>query len=213
MNEPVLVCAAVEAELAAWHPRVAAMDHAAHLRIGGQDVLAVPLGIGPVEAAVGAVLALQRFRPRLAILTGTCGALPGSGLARGTVVAVERARLTTADVAAGLSYVPGPDIEATADPGLLRRLRDRGVPAVACATAAAITSDAERASLLGKAGYAVEHMEAAGFLRAAARCGVPAACVLGIANEVGPDASAQWRAHGAAAAAAALSLVEKLIEA
>lgn len=211
MESPILVCAAVADELAAWHPRVSVMDHAAHLRLAGHDVLAVPVGVGPVEAALGAALAMQRFRPRMAILAGTCGAFPGTGLAVGDVVVVESAALTSSDAAAGLSYVPGSPIPATPDPELLGRLRERGLRSAACATAVAITVDPGHVRALAGQGFAVEHLEAAGFLRAAARCAVPAACVLGVANEVGPGAHEAWKANAPAAAAAALAAVEALL--
>src|SRR3954452_8565662 len=116
--DPVLVCAAVEEELAALGTRVSAMDHAGHRRVGSVDVLAVPIGIGPVEAALGAHMALTRFRPRCAFLVGTCGALPGSGLEIGRVVSVERALFTSGAAAAGLAYIPGARTPAAADADL-----------------------------------------------------------------------------------------------
>jgi len=52
----------VEEELAALGTRVAQMDHAGHRRVHGVDVLAVPVGIGPVEAVPKA---LRQARVRL----------------------------------------------------------------------------------------------------------------------------------------------------
>ena len=49
------------------------------------------------------------------------------------------------------------------------------------------------------------------FLLAASRCGVPAACVLGIANMVGPDAHESWRRNATSASASAVAVVEKWI--
>lgn len=191
----ILLCAAVEAELAALGPLQPGVRTAA-------------IGIGPVEAAFGAAEALSLDGIECAILLGTCGALPGSGLGIGEAVVVERSVLTSSDAAAGLAYVPGPmQREARADEALVARL---GLPLrrVGCATVVAITRDAAHAAAeASHTGCEVEHLEAYAFLRAAERAGVPALCVLGVSNDVGPEAHAQWLAHGDEAAAAAVRAV------
>lgn len=194
----ILLCAAVDDELLPFRTRLASE--------AGVNFSA--LGVGPVEAALGAAEALAA-RPRLALLVGTCGAFPGVGLQVGRVVVVERSVLTTSDVGAGRSYVPGPaQIVAHADAALVEALAAAGLPRVGCATVPAVTRDAASAESLAKAsGMEVEHLEAHAFLRAAERLFVPAACVLGIANRVGPTAHEEWKenaAHAAAAVADAL---------
>lgn len=202
----LLVCAAVEEELAALLPRLERSGAVWSGSIDGVEIRAAAVGIGPVEAALGTASLLAE-RPDAALLVGTCGAYPGAGLSVGATVVVETSLLTASDAAAGLSYLPdacgGP---ARAHPALVAAL---GAPAAVAVTAVAITRDAARARLLASAtGAAVEHMEAFGFLRAAERAAVPAACLLGIANEVGPRAHEEWKARGATAAAAA---IERLV--
>lgn len=205
MNATLLLCSAVEDELAALLPSLTRAGGCWQGRLGRLPVLARAVGVGPVEAALGSARALEAG-PAAAIFVGTCGAFPGTGIAIGAPVVIERAVLTAADAAAGLSYIPAPAQRvAAADPALCAALGGRRAGA---ATVVAITRDATRAAQLRDAtSCETEHLEAYAFLRAAELAGVPAACVLGVANEVGPDAHAQWRANGAAAAAAAMELV------
>lgn len=164
-----------------------------------------PIGIGPVEAALGASELFFGGTFDLAVLLGTCGALPGSGLSIGDVVAVERSVLTSSDAAAGFSYVPGPMQGAVfSDRPLLDELAP-GLRRVGCATVVAITRDRGHAEAEAQAtGCQIEHLEAHAFLRAAERANVPAVAILGVANHVGPDAHREWLAHGDRAAAAAV---------
>ena len=73
-----------------------------------------------------------------------------------------------------------------------------------------VTADDEEARRLASLGR-VEQLEAFAVLRVAASLGLPAIGVYAIANPVGRDGSAAWRAHRAqaeeAAAAAAASLL------
>lgn len=198
-----LLCAAVDAELASLLPRLDSLRDRTGLRV---EVASI--GIGPVEAALGAAEALASVRPAAAILLGTCGALPGSGLSIGDAVVVQRSILTSSDAAAGFAYIPAPmQREALADEALLSRLALR-LPGVSCATVVAITHDQGHAEAEARhTGCQVEHLEAYAFLRAAERAGVPALCVLGVANDVGPDAHTQWRQFGDLAASAAVEAV------
>ena len=206
MNAPLLLCSAVDDELASLLPSLSRDGDGWRGRFGATSVVARAGGVGPEEAALGSARALEATRPSAAIFLGTCGAFPGTGLGIGAAVVVERSLLTAADAAAGLSYVPGPaQLVARADAALCAALGGRRVGA---ATVVAITRDAERAAQLRDAtGCETEHLEAYAFLRAAELAGVPAACVLGVANEVGPRAHAEWLANGAVAAAAAIELV------
>lgn len=198
----LLICAAVDEELAAL-PR----------GLGSREgVCVAALGIGPVEAALGASEAFAAGRYDAAILLGTCGALPGSGLAIGDVVAVERSVLTSSDAAAGFAYVPTPmQKDVFADGGLLDALAS-GIRRVGCATVVAITRDLAHAEAEARAtGCQIEHLEAHAFLRAAERAGVPALALLGVANHVGPNAHREWREHGDRAAAAAVEVLARAL--
>ncbi len=208
--ENLLICAAVEFELARLLPALRREEGAWRGLLGRLQVEALPIGIGPVDAALGAASALAR-RPDTAIFVGSCGAFPGSALPIGSAVVVERSVLTASDAAAGLSYVPGPaQVEARGDAALCAALAAGGAPLVGAATVVAITRDAGRAAQLQRfTGCETEHLEAFSFLRAAAAAGVPAACVLGVSNEVGPLAHEQWKAHGDEAAAAAIAVLQQ----
>jgi nucleoside phosphorylase len=167
--------------------------------VDGVEVTAGPIGIGPVEAALGASSLLRAVRPERAVFVGTCGAFVGTGLAIGDVVEAQRSLLASAAAAAGFAYVPAP-MQREA-----RSTWDLGARKVACATTAAITSTAEHAAQLARStGCEVEHLEAHAFLRACEEAGVPAACLLGVSNLVGPDAHEQWKANAAAATEATI---------
>lgn len=192
----VWVCAAVEDELASLLPGLRAEGGAWRGEIDGVAVCAAPIGVGPVEAALGTARLLTGALADAAILVGTCGAFPDSGLRIGEVALVGSSRLTASDAAAGLSYIPAPAAgEVGADPTLLGAVASAtGLRPLPSATVVAITKDGSRsAALAAETGAAVEHMEAFGFLRAAQLAGVPAACLLGVANDVGPDGHAQWK--------------------
>ncbi|AKU89860.1 hypothetical protein [Vulgatibacter incomptus] len=209
----LLVCAAVKEELDALLPLLEADEAGWSGSIGGVGVLARTLGVGPVEAALGAAAALAERPVSGAILVGTCGAFPGSGLGIGSVAVIERSLLTSSDAGAGLAYVPGPAAGlARSSPALIEALSMGGLPRVGCATVVAITRDGDHAAALGRAsGCEVEHLEAHGFLRAAERAGVPAACLLGVANDVGPLGHEQWKRHAREASAAAVAALERVL--
>lgn len=190
----ILLCAAVEDELLPFRERLA----------GAPGLRFEAIGVGPVEAALGASASMAS-RPSLALLVGTCGAFPGAGLEVGQAVLIERSLLSASDVGAGRSYIPEPaQVLSRADAALVGELAERGLPRVGCVTVPAITRDLESAEALARhSGMEVEHLEAHAFLRAAERAAVPAACILGIANFVGPTAHEAWKENAAAASAAA----------
>lgn len=213
----LLVCAAIEAELEALLPALGSGGRLPDRRVEmeGWLVRAAAVGVGPVESALGTA-ALLREPMDAAILVGTCGAFAGSALPIGAVTLVDRALLTSSDAAAGLAYVPGPAAAAChADPRLVEEVRAHtGLAPATCATVVAITKDAAHAAALAeRTGAAVEHMEAFGFLRAAERAGVPATCLLGVANDVGPDGHEQWKLHAGLASAAAIEALRAFLRA
>lgn len=165
------------------------------------------LGVGLVAAATSTARLLAERRaagrlPARVVLVGTAGAYPG-GPAVGAVVTARRVGQGSGTAALGLGYVPmAPEpVDAVALDGL---------PAVDVLTCIAITTDP---ALVARhaAAWQVEHMEAFGVAWACARAGVPFSAALGIANEVGPDAHAQWRANRAAVEAAAVEAVARAL--
>ncbi|HEY7956407.1 MAG TPA: hypothetical protein VII38_13985 [Polyangia bacterium] len=197
-----LVVAAYEPELAGLRQRLAAPI--AEGRIGLRAI-----GIGLVDAAAGAERALYERSPARVILIGTAGALPGA-LAVGAVVVARAARLVVRPV----EYAPGPMAQrAEADRGLAEALAAHlEAPLVEVASPVGITSDDDEAARLAQT-CAVEQLECFALLRAAERAKVPATAVLAIANRVGKNAAAEWRAHRVAAEAAAQDALSRALAA
>jgi nucleoside phosphorylase len=183
------------------------------------------VGVGLVEAALGAAAAFARHEPDRAVLIGTAGLLPGATPRLGppAAILVREACLADAAVASGRAYFPPPlpvrislkipDRRATSH-GRVRAARPARPSPSAPPTAAAsvacppgITrSTAVARSLAQHTGAALENLEVFAVARAAERAGVPLTVVLGVSNRVGPNSHAEWRDHAAAAAASACDL-------
>ena len=168
------------------------------------------VGVGMVHAALGAARAAAPSgpaRPDLAILVGTCGAYPSSGLRVGHVVEA------TGHVLADGAALEG---RAALVDAMLQRLDatatlGAGTPALV-ATTLGITTDDGLAALIGRrTGAAVEHLEAFAVASAFAAAGVPLAVVLGVANAVGGQGRAEWRQHHRAAGVAAVTAVRRAL--
>jgi futalosine hydrolase len=170
--------------LAAFLPELAALD-ASYAR--------ATVGVGLVEAALGAAAVLAEQKPRHVIMLGTVGAYPSSGLTIGDVVAAERAILAAASgalVDAMPSSAPASPID--------------GARAVVVATTLSITTEDDVARAIEKrTGAHVEHLEAFAVARACVQAGVKFSAVFGVANTVGARGRDEWRANHESAAAAA----------
>jgi len=164
------------------------------------------VGVGLVAAAAGTERALAEERPARLVLVGTAGALPGSGLAIGSIVVVARAELI---VRPG-EYVPGIlSTVAEADAAFARECADKlDAPLVTVASGVGITSSEDEARRLATSPQ-VEHLESFAVL-SVARHRAAATAVLAIANVVGPNAHAEWRANREQAEAAAIAAAQKL---
>ena len=164
------------------------------------------VGVGVVAAAAGPERALADERPARLILVGTAGALPGSGLAIGSIVVVARALLI---VRPG-EYVPGIlSSTAEADAALAGECAHTlGAPLVTAASGIGITSSDDEARRLAATAQ-IEHLESFAVL-SVARHRVPATAVLAIANTVGAHAHAEWRANRERAEAAAIAAARRL---
>jgi nucleoside phosphorylase len=195
-QRPVLI-------LAAWAPELRALR-----RVRG--VVTRIVGVGLVEAGIGAARAVAEVGPRAVVLVGTAGAYPGGGIDVGEVVAAKRIALACPAVASGAGYLPPPLPSALLTSASLRRALGCRATDVACPLAITRTRALAR-RLAADTGAAVETLEAFAVARAAGK--LPFAAVLGITNEVGPDAHRQWKAHAAEAAAAACDIVIRWLKA
>lgn len=166
----------------------------------------VSLGVGPVRAAARMATVLARRRPSAVLLIGSCGVY-GDRWPVGAVVRGGRIGFADTGAVAGLGYVPLPPpcLLAGSSPAL------GGLPAGHILTVAAITSDPQAAALHAR-DWDLEHMEAYGAALACQDAEVPFFAVLGVANQVGPDAHAQWKAHRVEAEQAACRIAERWLQ-
>jgi nucleoside phosphorylase len=153
------------------------------------DLPGSPIGVGPVVAAAR-VAALLAYRPSRLVLVGTAGRYAG-GPPVGAVIAAARLGWADGAAVAGLAYVPLPPGPIEADPAAVGLGH---LPRASVLTVAAVTTDPALTARLGD-GWEVEHLEAYAVALACREAGVPFGVVLGITNDVGPDAHAQWRAN------------------
>jgi purine-nucleoside phosphorylase len=164
------------------------------------------VGVGPVVAAATAAHLLTELRPDAVVLIGTAGSYRG-GPPVGQACAARRVGLADGAATMGLGYVPRPPSPLPCDPRLLARAN---LPVVDVLNTGAITTDPVLAGRLAD-GWQVEHLEAFGVAAACAAARVPFVALLGIANQVGPDAHAQWLTHRNAAQDAAREAAAALI--
>jgi futalosine hydrolase len=205
-----LVVSAFEPEIAPL--RRLAAGHAA------RTLALLPVGIGPVEAAVGAARAIEAHRPARVIFVGTAGAYAGArpAAALGAVALATELILVSTAALGGDGYLPAPQVVRDESSAALRaQLRGRRVaevPELVVACPLAITRSAALGSRIARAtGARLENLEAFAVARAARAAGLPFAAVLGIANRVGPAGHKQWRDNHAAASRAACRLIAHLL--
>lgn len=170
--------------LAAFSPELAGLDAAPP---GGWRVALT--GVGALSAAAATARLLAEVRPARVLFLGTCGAYDGR-LAIGAHLSAVEAIATSLDELEGRAYRP--EIERTRwAAGWTLPL-----PGHTVAVPPAITRTLEGARRLATLA-AAEHLELTGVFAACAAAGVPAAAALAVANRVGPDANAEWRANHA----------------
>lgn len=165
------------------------------------------IGIGSIDAALGMARQISRERPDRVILVGSCGAYRPDHEIGTAVVGVETTWRSAGEVAK-LAYGVGSREVLRADPELISAFE---LPRARVVTTPAITCSASAAEALGREGD-VEHLETWGVARACAMWGVPFVSVLGVANRVGPDAHAEWKAHREEAERAAWSVVQRWVD-
>jgi purine-nucleoside phosphorylase len=172
--------------LAAFPPELAGLDAAPPA-----GWRAATTGVGAVTAASTTARLLAGLSPARVLFVGTCGAYDAR-LAVGDLLLASAAVATSQDELEGRAYRPALEpvrFEATwAVPMAL--------PSHAVAVPPAITSTASGARALA-AVAAAEHLELTGVFAACRAAGVPVAAALAVANRVGPDANAEWRANHA----------------
>jgi len=205
--------------LAAWEPEIAPLRRLARAIDPARLALGT-VGVGAVDAAIGAAAAIAAARPARVIFVGTAGAFPRgrATAALGTVAIAGELSLASTAALRGDGYLPEPLATHAPVSGTLAaalaacgRARRGGpdLPILGVACPIAVTRSATLGRHLAHAtGAALENLEAFAVARAAAAAGVDeVAAVLGIANRVGPRGHQEWRAHHVAASRAACRVV------
>jgi nucleoside phosphorylase len=206
--------------VSAWDPEVAPLGRLlGAAKPARRDVALAAVGVGTVDAAVGAAAAIARVRPRRVIFVGTAGVYPGAARAHaiGTAALGGELRLVSTATLRGDAYHPAPLVAtATTDEVLragLARAADAPVATAIVACPLAITQTTALARRIAATGAVLENLEAFAVARAAAAVRVPFAAVLGVSNVVGPRAHAEWRANHLAASRAACHVVWSFLRA
>jgi nucleoside phosphorylase len=162
-------------------------------------------GVGAIAAAAATARLVAEHRPARVLLVGTCGAYDDR-LRVGDLLVASEAIATSLDEMEGRAYRP--ELERTRF--VATWALPLALPAHAVAVPPAITASSDGARRLA-ALAAAEHLEAASVFAACHAAGVPVAAALAVANRVGPDANAEWRANHARASAALLVALRPLL--
>jgi nucleoside phosphorylase len=179
--------------------------------VGDRKILAMPVGVGAVNAAAGTAVLIARESPHAVVFVGTAGVFPAVKARfplHASVVAKETSAVDLALVRRlaerPKNYPDRFDLDATIGSAF-------GMPIARVATTGSITTDDALASELGDIGFDLENLELCGVAAACARAQVPCTAVLGISNVVGKEGREEWsRNHKAAARAAAERIITGL---
>jgi nucleoside phosphorylase len=206
MTGRVLLAAAWQPELRHWQ---AALARAPEL---ARRAVARAVGVGLVEAALGAARAIAEEQPSAVVFVGTAGAYPAVArrLAVGEAACVRRVFLMSHAVLREDGYFPRPlPTELVTDPALRDAISAASALSWAdLACPLAITTSPALARRAARGGQrTLENLEGFAVGRAAAAAALPFAAVVGVSNAVGKDAHQEWRRWAAPAAAAACAAV------
>jgi nucleoside phosphorylase len=207
--------------VSAFEPEIAPLRRAWG-KTGGVELATV--GVGAIDAAVGAARAIAASRARRVIFVGTSGiylrgasAAAIAGDAIGTAAIAGELHCVSTAALRGDGYLPDLVVVRFETSGPLRaalsasvRGPARAPQAVACPLA--ITRSATLGRRIAAAtGATLENLEVFAVGRAAAAAGIDFAAVLGVANRVGPAGHREWLDHHRAASGAACRLVARFL--
>lgn len=198
----ILVLCALAQELGGFTPR--------------PDVDVIAVGVGPVEAAIGAARAFAAKPYAFAVNAGIAGGFRGRAHVGEAIVVDEECFADIGLEGGGDLHLPGGALLAercASDAELLAPYR-AGIAGATLGrglTSATITTTDARAHLLTERFAAtVESMEGFAVLRAAERAGIRAIEVRGVSNLVGDRAQSQWDFR--AGASAAVRTLDQLLD-
>jgi purine-nucleoside phosphorylase len=196
--------------VSAFEPEIAPLRRSL---AGASGVRLEPVGIGAVDAAVGAARAIAAHRPARVLFVGTAGVYTQarSGLPVGGAVVPGAIHCVSTAALSGDGYLPAPQVVRAATSGKLAAALGADaaeLPAVACPLA--ITRSAALARrIVSATGASLENLELFAVARAAAAAGAEFGAVLGVANRVGPAAHREWLANHRRASRAACAVIAR----
>jgi len=178
-----LILSAFEPEMAPLRPLLG----------GAGNVAFVPVGVGLVDAAIGADRALDDHPFTAVIFVGTCGAFEESALQIGDVIVSRAAKMISPLAVEGRAAFPDALVRGVvSDAALAHQFVAAGCRHADIATTLAITTHDPSASSIATEAD-VEHLETFAAARAASLREHPFVAVLGVANMVGSRGRAEWR--------------------
>ncbi|MDT8445971.1 MAG: hypothetical protein RRB13_03610 [bacterium] len=155
----------------------------------GDGLILAPLGIGPLEAALGLTKWAQEGVDQV-IFTGSAGVYPGVDLEVGQLVAADWTTLYDGAAVLGQAHFALLQDYARLKAGP----ESYGLERVGVATGLAVTRSRSLGQALAQAtGAEVENLELYGLALAAARLGLLWSSVLGITNRVEEGSQDQWK--------------------
>jgi nucleoside phosphorylase len=185
-----LIVGANAAELAPFFAGKAPNISRRHFVIRG-DFAYLAAGIGPVAATFGLTHFLEDYRPRQIIAIGTAGAINTEKLAIGDVLVTKSVSTNAklADVYTPRLQCATIKLKATMQKGTIK------YGSVFCPQD--ITCTESRRAALARAGHDAENLESFAYAFVAQRFLIPCTIYLGISNNVGERAHAEWKMYGA----------------
>jgi nucleoside phosphorylase len=202
--------------VSAFEPEIAPLRA---LAAAARGVEMATVGVGAIDAGIGAARTIAGARAGRVIFVGTAGVYPRGRLtaAIGTVALAGELHGVSTALLRGEGYLPEPVVVVAQTSDRLRAAlaacaRGPSRPADPVACPMAITRSAKLGRQIAAAtGATMENLEAFAVARAAAAAGIEFAAVLGVANRVGPAGHREWREHHRAASLAACRLVARFL--
>lgn len=155
-----------------------------YLEVRSDGIAFLSAGVGPTAASFGLAHFLEDYRPERVIGIGTAGIINSGAYRIGDIVCASSVSVASHDASVyALSNMP--DIALSAPVGFTHAR-------VFCPQE--ITCSLARKKIL-QAHHDVENLEAYSYAFVAGRFKIPIKILLGLTNEAGPDAHAQWRAN------------------
>lgn len=161
----------------------------------GKEYITATLGVGLVSAASSIASLLERHRISRILFTGTCGALPSSGLAIGDVARAKTLHLGDMGIFNRTTFIP--DImPTTVTPTRFLTTKNTLLESDVFCPLAITHADASAALLHTQFPHGVvENLECFAVAWNAAQRKIPFEAVLGVSNFIGANGHNEWLIH------------------